>query len=361
MKKILCVFVTLICLTNLWSLDLEKTYGIFKIEIHEKPGTFSVFVTDGETGNSVPVLSTVNSSSGTRFFLQMDTNVYPLTYQSGVTVEQFLTAVDARFEYTLKDKFKVELILAFFSSTPNSLQDIMRVSFNVLNVDKTSHNFALKTVFDTCLGESTLRHFSTKKQISVNKEMVFVSMAEDKWIRSSNDINSVQFLLDGADITQPLQVVLANRDLLLSKKWIPSFKNGRGFNSIFSYDNSALCIYWKPEFLESNQSLDSRFYITAGTYSQNPSDISSSYFAAFVPKSELEQQDTVVSQNSNSKNIEKPKDSVIDIVDEQLDPVYIQALLDRIAELEKDSSSVKQEEIDMLNAELDLILDGIRN
>ena len=45
---------------------------------------------------------------------------------------------------------------------------------------------------------------------------------------------------------------------------------------------------------------------------------------------------------------------------EQLTPEYIQSLLDRIAELEEDTTSVNRQELLQLNAELDAILTYLR-
>ena len=45
---------------------------------------------------------------------------------------------------------------------------------------------------------------------------------------------------------------------------------------------------------------------------------------------------------------------------EQLTPEYIQALLDRIAALEEDSPTLNRQELLQLNAELDAILNYLR-
>ena len=52
--------------------------------------------------------------------------------------------------------------------------------------------------------------------------------------------------------------------------------------------------------------------------------------------------------------------SFINLTKEQLSPDYIQSLLDRIAALEEDTDSINRQELLQLNAELDAILNYLR-
>lgn len=469
MKRFATVFIVLFfTLINLWSLDLEKKYGIFKFEIHEKAGTFSLYVQDIKNGKYVPVISTVDNASGTRFFVQMGVNVYPLMPNSGVRVEQVLSDTEVRFDYTISKKFNLIVKFSFKASVAGGLLDIMQVDYTIQNTSLGINRFGVKSVYDTCLGETTLKHFSTADLVSINEEKIFNDFTQDKWIRSTDNVNSVQFLLDGADITCPNQVVIANRDFLLSNNWAPTYRNGRGFNSLFSYNNSALSLQWDPIQLAPNEEITYRFYISASNDEGFPADVSAPCFnysgkqkntsasviktkegkpaektpaettpaetkaqeditpvpdivisAPEVPEGNQEAvenesldddavdeffreevidieiieeeivkekvtDDEVLEEVENVEVIDveitekeaaisdepikiiplAPKNEPIveeDLTDEQLDPAYIQLLIQRIEELEKDTSNVRQEQIDALNAELDMIIQKMKD
>ena len=74
---------------------------------------------------------------------------------------------------------------------------------------------------------------------------------------------------------------------------------------------------------------------------------------------------TAPGETVSEASAEKPEFPSVDFYiknmsKEQLTPEYIQSLLDRIAALEENSSSVNQQELLQLNAELDAILTYLR-
>ena len=96
---------------------------------------------------------------------------------------------------------------------------------------------------------------------SLNSEAIFNSMTVDKWIKSSDGKNSIKFLLDGETITTPLSVVVANRDILTVDSWEPRIVPGRGFNSLFSLNNSAVGITWNSYKVNPEKLFGIRFYL----------------------------------------------------------------------------------------------------
>ena len=65
-------------------------------------------------------------------------------------------------------------------------------------------------------------------------------------------------------------------------------------------------------------------------------------------------------ENYTPKATESVEFNVKKLSREKFTPEYIQKLLDRIAELEKDSASVNRDELLKLNQELDQILEALR-
>lgn len=391
--SLLCLFFT--CL--LCAVDVEGVFGIYRVVLHDKSGTFSIYMENAKNSKYVPVLNSLDSSSGTRFYLKAGSFVHVLSKSAGIPVSQYLTDTGFRVEYTVKNLALVALTFTFVSSDDGKLgefSDVIIADIFVTNTSGKTDSFALKAVFDTVLGESVAKHFSTNSFPVINEEMSFSSMYVDKWIRTSDGNNSMQFLLDGDTITRPLSVTLANRDILLTDVWTPTLIPGRGFNSLFSFNNSALCIHWNSYRIAPKLQSAVRFYITAASNEQNPANTSSSFFtggkAAEISAEIMVVQEQAVEEIieppvvydvtgtapvNDKGSLENPKKTPVDdtsiqdenpyvydepIKEEQLDPAYIEALLAKIESLEAESTEIDREEILRLNAELDAILEYLR-
>jgi hypothetical protein len=158
----------------------------------------------------------------------------------------------------------------------------------------------------------------------------------------------------------------------------------RQFDSVYSYNNSAVAVVW-PEFkLNPNESGKCVFYLAFATDYENPQG--EKYL---FPQSEDESEPEVVLTNTpaaedkiSTRTIEpysepeyqapaknkiqkvtlppvqkKKKPNVNQFSNQQLTPEYVQNLLDRIIALEEDDATLNRAEIFQLNAELDAILE----
>lgn len=263
--------------------DFDGIFGIYRMELHEKSGTFTLSILDEEGEKYVPVFNSLDNSSGTLFYLKSGSKVYPLSKLGGVPVIQNMNENSATITYNIKNEAEINLIFSFCSSetgtfTENS--DLVIVDVLVKNISKKTKIFSLRGVFDTLLGENTPFHFTTKNINSLNNEAVFNSMYSDKWIKSSNGKISLKFLLDGETITRPSSVVVANRDILKVDSWDPKVVPGRGFNSLFSLNNSAVGITWNSYKIAPEKLFGIRFYLSGASSSNEPADANSLFFTS---------------------------------------------------------------------------------
>ncbi len=331
MKKIIAISVIIFCMLSSFAMDLEKTYGLFKVELNEKTGTFSISVLDTSTEKYIPVISRTDSSSNTKLYVLSGSTVYPLNLRYGVSVATEISDLYTRMEYTVPKKFSLNLYFSFYPSEPDGVFDVMQVDAVIKNISDAVKNFSFKIVFDTILGESTKTHFSSLDKMSISNEHSFPSMQLDKWIRSSDGSHAIQFLLYGADIIEPWKAVVANRDILLTSTWNPSYKDGRGFNSFYTFNDSALLIQNDGMLIAPEEEHDMRFYITAGSENKNPADENCSFFKAkkftedgslrsfvsFVPpvlkESEFTEEDLLqLEKSENSEILENAEDKNAD-------------------------------------------------
>ena len=280
------IFVTLLffCLVSFGiAKDYEGVFGIYRMELHEKSGTFTLSMLN-ETGNKyIPIFNPLDNSSGTLLYLKAGSRVYPLSKLGGVPVIQNMTSNNAVITYNIKNVAEVNYIFSFVSSETGMFtedSDLVVVDILVKNISKKTNVYSLRGVFDTIFGENTISHFSTSNMNSINSEVLFNSMYVDRWIKSSDGINSIKFLLDGETITHPSSVVVANRDILKVDSWLPKIVPGRGFNSLFLINDSAVGVTWGNYKVASGQTFGVRFYISGATGAVEPSDVTSNFFTS---------------------------------------------------------------------------------
>lgn len=349
------IFVTLLffCLVSfVVAKDYDGVFGIYRMELHEKSGTFTLSMLN-EVGNKfIPVFNPMDNSSGTLLYLKSGSRVYPLSKLGGVPVVQSMTSSNATISYNIKNVAEVNFVFSFVSSETGMFSedaDLVIVDVLVKNITRKTNVYSLRGVFDTLFGENTTSHFSTNNLKLINSEILFNSMYSDKWIKSSDGINSIKFLLDGETITHPSSVIVANRDILKVDTWEPRVVPGRGFNSLFSINNSAIGITWGNYKLAPGKTFGVRFYISGATDSLEPRDVTSKFFtsgkalqnAAFVAESDkLKAEDAVeyvvLSTDENSEDSKSDSDEDVVSVSEGSESTEDEALNDDSEYLEED-------------------------
>ena len=401
-----------------WIYVPERKFSItkddIKIDMNGSTGTFGLYAIP-EQGSPVPLLSNYDSFTSTFVSVKIGRKEYRLNRENGVKSEARRTPYGAQMCYTIEKQAQVVVDFSFLPSIATSSRvDMLRVTIYTINLGRSTQSFTVKSVFDTVLGENTVSHFSTAAKSKINSEVQYLSMSNDLWVRSSNDSTSVQFLLDGKGISSPSHVTLANKDSLSTANWIPQTIEAKSFNSVISYNNSAVGINWKTAYLDPLKTSVITFYMSVGISGNEPAgkdflkalEEGRTALAASLPdfapytnvapspseisEDELKtpyyenmpvipgQQDTVADpETSASGESDSPEDSAglspesssdsskeneatvpekVVVTKMQLNPEYIQQLLDHIAELEADDPGINKAEIDALNAELDGIL-----
>lgn len=405
-----------------WVYVPERKFSItkddIKIDMNGSTGTFGLYAIP-EQGEPVPLLSNYDSFTSTFISLKVGGKEYRLNRENGVKSEARRTPYGAQMCYTLDKQAQVVIDFSFMPSIATSSRvDMLRVTIYTINLGKSIQSFTVKGVFDTVLGENTVTHFSTAAKSRINSEVQFLSMKDNLWVRSSNENTSVQFLLDGKGITSPAQVTLANKDSLATSNWVPLVVETKSFNSVISYNNSALGLNWKPSYLDPYKTDVITFYMSVGIGGNEPAgknflkaleegktaltaslpdfasftnvaaspsqiteeDLKTPYYENMpvIPEkdtyseslsdSDLESEDdsaSIETEESFENAVEEKEEVLKDepsseekvsVTKLQLNPEYIQNLLDKIAELEADSEAINKKELDALNAELDGIL-----
>ena len=340
----------------------EKKYeikrGLLRLTFKGTTGSFNVLA-KGEDTPETALLSQYEGSSSTYFSAKVNNTVYRLNKDAGVSRELRKLSSGAQLAYTIEKKAQVVVDFVPVSSVMGAPEDMVRVTVYTTNISKNPETIAVKGVFDTILGEGTDYHFITSTGLKIRGEKKFGSMKTERSIISTNSRTSVQFVLYGQTIASPDWVSLSNRDSLAKGSWVPEITDDRSFNTVLAYNNSSIAVNWPAQILKPEETTSFSFYIVAGVDSRVPNGL------AFIDQlnKKVDAPVEVTEVKNDQVELKKPAVDFIvspSITDSQLDPEYIQNLIDRINALQSDPLTVDRQEVRQLNRELDAILEKIR-
>ena len=386
---------------------VTSTIGNVKIDVRPKKGTFSLAVLNSNE-KPVSVLSTANEYTTTSLYLKAGKKILKLCDDSNVSSAAKKTAKGISILYTIEKTATVQLDLECVASVEGANEDTVKITATVHSLAKKKQEYSLKLILDTILGETDRHHFYTSNGTPVKGEVLYHSVKDEKWIVSKNTKANMQIILDGADVSPVESVALANYTTLNTRKWEADMTTFRSFDTVLSYNNSAVAIYWPKVNLEPEAEFSEVFYISLAAGENIPGGAAyvTNQIAAVeddssvpennqdkpeVPSAEpqknpsveniqaVEETQTPVVQTQEPEKTEpkvvapvaetpktepqntsaveeKSKTTSSGITADKLSIDYIQKLLDRIESLEEGDPDVNKEEINALNAELDAIL-----
>lgn len=392
--------------------NVKETFGNLQVNIKARLGSFSLSVVN-EASKEIPILSVSNEYTTNGFYLKSGRKIYSLSTDATISTTILRRTNGTGILYEIPGVAEVILGFDFFPFTSKDTVNVIKVSATVKNKTKRKDEFAIKAILDTILGESAAYHFHTADGVAIKKEVVYRTLQNQKYFVSENDYATMQLFFSGADCTEPEFLAFANYGTLDKNLWEPSMTVLRDFDTVFSYNNSAVCAIWKPVNLAPEETFTVRFYLAAEPDGRTLDVAKYFYKSEKKPAAETKYpEDDLVKELQNRpaatetqripadvvpettvpavkempatetaaapaslpvaetpSSVSTPdamsKPATVDfyiknMTKEQLTQEYIQKLLDRIALLEEDSPSLNRQELLELNAELDAILTYLR-
>lgn len=353
--------------------NIDVTYGLIRIKVRPKKGTFNLLVVN-EDNKSIPVLSQANEYITTSFYLKAGKRIIKLNEDPTVKTAARKTSDGVELAYNADNIAVVFIKFSCFSALDNSDIDSIKVTASVINTSNKKNDFELKAVFDTVLGETDRHHFYTASKVPVKNEIALHQFTPDSWFVSKNDNVSMQFLFCGSEATKPVLVAVANYSTLDTSRWEPDLTVLRSFDTVLSYNNSAVEAQWIKHKLSTDESFDEIFYLSFAT-GDNPltgqyiveQDIPEDFVNKPAPKTSSGK--TAKPSDKNTKTNEKPSSEIKEDIPvlpkdsnsfDRVTNEYIQRLLAQIEALEDSGDNVNRDEIIRLNAELDAVLEILR-
>lgn len=337
--------------------------GLLKLEFFGKTGTFGISCMSS-ANKETPLLSTADLFASTGFLVRLDGEVFDCYKSNRVRKELRRLSDGAQLVYRLDKRVRLVLDFSLLSSKSDSPQDIIKIRLYMINEDRFDHSVDVRGIFDTICGETSSVHFTTENNSRIRNESRFSNekLHAERTIVSSNGYTSFQFVLDGINVSPVEAVTLGNIDELHRMDWDTGFRKGRGFSNIRGYDDSGIMLDWPDAILAPGQKTESVFYIAAASHEEFPRGLiyaDNLLLPEEGSENEGEQEKAEVKSNENAEKRTDVEFIVPPIKDYQLDPEYIQQLIDKIDSLQS-SKDVNKKEIMRLNAELDAILEKLR-
>ncbi len=348
-------------------IDISK--GCVRLSFRPKIGSFNIFIID-ENNKAQAVFSTSNEFSASSFYLKCGKEIYKLNSAAGVKTNALQTENGAVVKYSISNVANVNIFFDFMKSDEHNDFDMVKISATIENLGTRQKKFALKCVLDTVLGETDLNHFFSSANTPINTEKLYRSMNEERWFVSKNDSYSMQFLLDGVDITPVENVLLGNKTSLSSNAWVPNLTTEKSFDSFVSYNDSEVGIIWPEVEIFPNEDDTCIFYLAFAANGEEPQgrffigekkkEIVKDKKQKVVAKKEVVKVPVEENVKESAKVIPNVKFDVATLSREKLSQEYVAKLMEKIANLEDSGENVDREELLLLNAELDAILEILR-
>lgn len=353
----------------------EKKYTIsganMKAVFKASNGTVCLYGID-EKKHEISLFSKYEDSTSSSLFVKTPGGVYRLNKDAGVKKEVRRTNNGIQLAYYVEKTVQVVEDYEFIPSKPDASPDILKVTVHLTNTGSKKTSLAVKKVFDTILGEGTDYHFTTAAGAKIDSEKMYEDFSKDRAFVSSNLKTSVQIVFDVPDTQKPSRAVLSNISNLGKDPWVFDCVQDRSFHTISAYNNSALGVNWPEVSLESAETASWTYYIGAGLDGDKPAALD--YVDSLKKEETPETEEKPAEEKSAEpeKQVKPPVKTDVEVrktdvefilppvTQQQLDPEYIQQLINRINSLQSNPETVDRQEVRQLSAELDAILKIVR-
>ena len=243
---------------------VENRVGNVKLVLRGSLGSFQIYAVDSDQ-TEIPVLSTLDDFVSSYFSVLVGKKEYRMYENSGVLAGTRKTDLGTQVVYVIPEEVRLLVKFEAMKSGFSDNEDMIKITAVVKNTGKKAADFALKNVLDTTLGEQRGPHFSTAEDSAINSEMQIRKFDKVRWMNSGNQKVSMQVFFSGGDISVPEVVSLANKDFISLPSWIPNAIRSRSFDSVLSYNNSAICINWEKVRLLPDGEASFIYYIALTT------------------------------------------------------------------------------------------------
>lgn len=242
MKKILVLFSVLFLSVNCFAKGLNDKVtiknGITAVEYVPYNGGVFIYA-EGLNKKYVPLIDVVDYAASSFIGVAIDKTYYNLRDSGGVKYKYEIENNVLLVTYKIKNQ--VELTISYEISNKN----IIEIKYAVKNIDGSKHAVSIKSIFDTVLGEGKDGSYLTAVKSSINSEYIISDFSKHKYITSTDGKLAIRFLFDEPYSKYAYKTVIAAKPFFESTAFEGRFVEGRGFNTVLSYNNSCIGCFFK--------------------------------------------------------------------------------------------------------------------
>lgn len=347
--------------------DYELVKDNLKLVVFRKTGNFCIYnLSIRGKEKYTPLYDDRSLGRTNKFYVYKDNRVYELKKRAGQTPSIEADEDSISITYDFGESFYVTQRLSFTKKNYGTGSPLLKIETIVENTSGGTAEFALKALFDTKLGESRKIPLYTDLRTGIFRETVLEPKLEkDSAIISANSDAACLFLINHSEASRPQAIYVANWERLQSFKWLPKIVQGRLFSTKYSHNDSALLFVWPKQILENSDSL--KVNVLIGCYDflrKNRGDLKEIDYenlTAPLPKPKVVPPESAVRdvkpEEPETVNIQKEENIS---PQEEKDYRYIQALLDKILEVESNPDTASDEYIEDLIQQTDNAIQNIQ-
>ena len=331
-------------------------------------------------------METARASGAVLFYVVNGRKIYPAVETSGYGESNYISLFVEAKEYRLckkgKCKYhfdvdensitetftvpKVAELKAVYTigkiDPKDELENSVSVKYSLKNLTGKKRAFALKAVYNLRLGENRKAHFSSALKSEISSEYVAFPSPEESWVISSDSMNAVEVILYGPGVTPPKKCVLANKDAIEASTPGTDFVPGRSFDSLLSYNNSSLALFWNAVELGERDMASYSYKLNFSTsdfqnYGKRYGPIQKAAPAPAETSSAKPQESAADKKASD----DSPDEDIDNIDPSKLNAEYVQQLINHINSLEQSDPSLNRLKIQQLQTEVDEVLQVLRS
>ena len=210
-------------------------------------GVFLYYIDDD--GKKTPVLDTVDYGTSSFVGVLIDKNYFNIRTSGGVAHK--CEAKEDRLSVTYNIAKKVQLTVTYTVPQKN----LLNIKYDLKNLDGTEHSVSLKSIFDTSLGEWNGTLFSTESKQKIKSEYIITDYQKHKTLTSSDGEIGIRFMMDKDFEKYAYKTVIAAKPFFETDSFDSYFVEGRGFNTVLSYNNSCVGFFFKSRVLKKDKDI----------------------------------------------------------------------------------------------------------
>lgn len=372
-KKIASFILTLLLAVNVFA-QKENSSRFIKnnilVEYVSHNGGVLFYYVD-KNGKKTPVLDTVDFGVSSFTGVMIDKNYYNLKTSGGVLNKCQIEENSLSVIYNIAKK--VQLAIVYTVSPEN----VLNITYELRNLDGKEHTVSIKSIFDTCLGEWNGTYLSTEAKQKIKGEYIISDYKKHKTLTSTDGITGIRFMMDKDFGKYAYKTVVAAKPFFESDTFDGFFVEGRGFNTVLSYNNSCVGFFFKSRTLKADKDISfsqriefAQAVITSFKDVEDEDEDKLNRFIEDDETGEKENNSSVESKaNSEQSSVqslssEKNKtesDSPEKKTEKLVDKDKALELINRINQLEDSGKNTNRQEIIQLQSELNLILNSLKN